>query len=168
MALFDPVFRALEDADVRFVVVGGVAVVLHGHARLTADLDLAVDLEPGPARRAIDALVGMGLRPAAPVDPAGFAEPATRASWIAERGMLVFSLRDPEDPLRQVDLFVDEPIPFEELWTRAVLVPLDPVPVRVASIPDLIMMKELAGRPLDRDDIENLRRIREVTDGGSD
>lgn len=42
MALFEPVFRALDTSGARFVVVGGVAVVLQGHARLTADLDLVV------------------------------------------------------------------------------------------------------------------------------
>ena len=41
MALFEPLFKTLNDAGVRYVVVGGLAVVLHGHARLTVDVDLA-------------------------------------------------------------------------------------------------------------------------------
>jgi len=159
VALFEPIFEALNRADARYVVVGGVAVVLHGHARLTGDLDLAVDLTPEPARRIIVALERLGLRPAAPVDPAMFADERTRAGWIAEREMRVFTLRDPDDPLRQVDLFVDEPIPFEELWDRSELVALDDLSVRIASIPDLIRMKELAGRPIDEEDIAELRRI---------
>ncbi len=44
MTLYEPVLAALDAAGVRFVVVGGVAVVLHGHPRMTADLDLVVDL----------------------------------------------------------------------------------------------------------------------------
>ena len=163
--LFEPVFQALDRAGVRYVVVGGVAVVLHGHPRLTADLDLAVDLEPEPAVRAIEVLTGLGLRPAAPVDPMGFADPVIREAWVADRGMLVFTMRDPDDPLRQVDLFVQEQIPFEELWSRADLVAVGDVRVRVASIADLIAMKESADRPLDRDDLENLRRIQGLTEG---
>lgn len=161
MPLFEPIFLALNEANARYVVVGGVAVVLHGHARLTADLDLAVDLSPAPARRVVDALGSLGLRPAAPVDPAGFAHPPTRERWRLERGMLVFTMRDPDDPLRQVDLFVDEPIPFEELWSRAEIIQLEGIEVHVASIDDLIAMKEQAGRPLDLDDIAELRRIKE-------
>ena len=42
MPLFEPVFAALERAGSRYVVVGGVAVVLQGHARFTADLDLVI------------------------------------------------------------------------------------------------------------------------------
>lgn len=43
MPLFEPLFAALEEGDVRYVVVGGLATVLHGHARLTADVDLVID-----------------------------------------------------------------------------------------------------------------------------
>ena len=46
MALFEPVFRALNDTGARYVVVGGLATVLHGYARFTADADLVVDLAP--------------------------------------------------------------------------------------------------------------------------
>lgn len=161
VALFEPIFAALNRAGVRYVVVGGVAVVLHGHPRLTADLDLAVDLAPAEARKAIDALLGLGLRPRAPVDPAGFADPATRSRWIAERGMRVFSMWDPEDPMRVVDLFVENPIDFEELWSRSEDVPLSGTTARVASIPDLIRLKRLAGRPEDALDIEALEAILE-------
>ena len=37
MAVFEPIFQALNDAGARYVVVGGLAVVLQGHARLTVD-----------------------------------------------------------------------------------------------------------------------------------
>jgi hypothetical protein len=159
VALFEPIFRALDDAGVRFVTVGGVAVVLHGHPRLTADLDLAVDLAPEPAGAAVAALEGLGLRPRAPVDATGFADPEVRQRWVTEKGMTVFSMWDPHDPTRAVDLFVDEPIAFEELWERAVLVPLESLSVRIASIPDLIDLKRGADRPLDRADIAALESI---------
>jgi hypothetical protein len=167
VALFEPIFEALERARVRYVVVGGVAVVLHGHPRLTADLDLAVDLSPEEARKAIDALVGLGLRPRAPVDPAGFADPAVRGRWVSERGMRVFSLVDPRDPLRVVDLFAENPVDFEELWVRAETMAVGRTSVRVASIEDLIRLKRLAGRPEDELDIEALEAIRERREGGS-
>jgi tRNA nucleotidyltransferase/poly(A) polymerase len=51
--LFEPLFDALNRAHVRYVVVGGVALVLHGYPRLTVDVDLVVDLAPEEADKAI-------------------------------------------------------------------------------------------------------------------
>jgi hypothetical protein len=161
VALFEDLFQAFDDAGVRYVVVGGVAVVLHGCPRLTGDLDLAVDLAPAAAARAIRVLVDAGLRPRAPVDPFDFADPDKRAVWEREKGMRVFSLADPSNPLREVDLFVQNPIDFEKLWARAEIMRLDRVAVRVASIADLIDMKRQVGRPQDLADVEALALIQE-------
>jgi len=48
---YEDVLRALDAAAIRFVLVGGVAVILHGVPRTTADLDLVIDLEEGNVRR---------------------------------------------------------------------------------------------------------------------
>lgn len=166
MSAYEQLFRALNDAGIRYVVVGGLAVVLHGHARLTADADLVVDLEPEEARKAVEALTALGLTPVIPEPATGFADPETRKRWIREKGMQVFSLFDPADPLLRVGLFVDEPIPFDELFGRAEILPLATTRVRVASIPDLIRMKRLADRPRDREDVEQLERLLEARGDG--
>lgn len=99
MALFEPIFEALSRGGGRYVVVGGVAVVLHGYVRLTADLDLVVDLEPEAARRTVEVLEGLGLVPRAPVAALDFAVRERRDEWIREKGMTVFSLFDTRNPL---------------------------------------------------------------------
>ena len=133
--------------------------MLHGHARLTADVDLVVDLDEEQARKAIDALVKLGFQPRVPVDPTDFANRSVREAWIRDRGMQVFSMFDPSNPMRVVDLFVDHPVPFEELWSRSAKFELQDTTVRVASIPDLIHLKRLAGRLQDQADIEQLEVI---------
>jgi hypothetical protein len=159
VSLFEPVFDALNRAGVRYVVVGGVAVVLHGHPRLTADLDLVVDLSPCEARKAIEALLGLGLRTRLPVDPLDFADAKVRGAWIREKAMRVFPLEDPANPLRQVDLFVEYLVDFEALWRQSVVFDLGSTKVRVASIADLMRLKRLSGRPVDRSDIEELEKL---------
>jgi predicted nucleotidyltransferase len=161
MTMFEPVLEALTTAGVRFVVVGGVAVVLHGHPRFTADLDMVIDLAPDQAQAAVDALTGLGFRPRLPVDPRDFADPATRRRWVKDRGLTAFSFHNPDNPLLEVDLFAEAPIDFEALWARAVTMALGSLTVRVASIEDLILMKERAGRPQDIADLQVLRRLGE-------
>ena len=162
MPVFEPILESLNAAGVRYVVVGGLATVLHGFARLTADVDLVIDLDPPQARKAIATLIGLGLRARAPVDPLEFADPAVRSAWIRDKGMRVFSLWDPAEPMREVDLFVTHPIPFEQLWNRAETVTLDTTTARIASIEDLIALKRIAGRPQDVADIEALEAIRDA------
>lgn len=159
MSPLESIFDALNRAAVRYVVVGGVAVVLHGFARVTGGLDLIIDLAPAAARRAVEVLCGLGLRPRVPVDPLAFADPVTRAAWAREKHMLVFTMLDAANPLRQVDLFVEHPIPFDDLWARTEVMATSATTVRVAAIPDLIALKELANRPRDRADIVALREI---------
>jgi hypothetical protein len=49
---------------------------------------------------------------------------AIRQAWVEEKGMRVFSLWDPSNPMLEVDLFAEHPIDFEELWSRAEIVKL--------------------------------------------
>ncbi len=62
--------------------------------------------------------------------------------------------------MREVDLFVAHPIPFEELWNGSEIVTPDSTTARIASIDDLITLKRIAGRPQDVTDIEALEAIR--------
>lgn len=155
----EQVLAALEAGKVRYLVVGGVAVVLHGHLRTTADLDLVVELAPDNARRAMEALGRLGFRPRAPVAAEQFLDPQTRQAWIDEKGLTVFSLWSDRLPGVEVDLFVKEPFDFGPVHARAVRVPLDTTTVTVIAMEDLVAMKRATGRPIDLADVEALRAI---------
>lgn len=166
MTLFVPLFAALNEGGVRYVAVGGLAIVLHGFARLTADVDLMVDLEPPEAERAMRVLSATGLEPRAPVLAEQFADPQMRASWARDKGMRVFSMWDPTQPMREVDVFVEHPIDFAGMYERSVTLPVADTFIRIASIDDLIALKRLAGRAHDMIDIEALEAIRDRTRQG--
>jgi hypothetical protein len=163
MTLFVPLFAALNEGGVRYVAVGGLATVLHGYARLTADVDLMVDLEPAEAERAMRVLSATGLKPRAPVLAEQFADEAMRGAWVRDKGMRVFSMWDPTQPMREVDVFVEHPIDFARMYERSVAVPVADTFVRIAAIDDLIALKRIAGRAQDQVDIEALMAIRDRT-----
>src|SRR5690606_10294536 len=154
------IFSALNDAQVDYVVVGGLAVILHGYLRATADLGLAIGLSPDNAARGMRALASIGLQPRLPVAMDDFADVGKREDWLRNRNMLVFPLWDPKNPLRSVDVFIDEPIAFDDVLAEAAVKDLDGLKVPVASIAHLIEMKQRAGRPRDLEDIKKLRQIR--------
>ncbi|MDQ1347036.1 MAG: hypothetical protein QG573_405 [Acidobacteriota bacterium] len=155
----ETILAALVSAKVRFVVVGGVAVVLQGYPRFTVDLDLVVGFEPGNLLAAMRVFETLGFAPKAPVKAADFADPAIRARWIDDQGMTVFSLWSDAFRGTDVDLFVSEPIPFAELEAAATAIPLEVTTVPVASIQHLLRMKEAAGRPRDLEDARVLRGL---------
>ena len=159
------IFATSNHAQVDYVVVGGLAVILHGYLRATADLDLAVGLAPDNARHAMQSLASIGLQPRLPVAMADFANPAKRREWLEQRNMLVFPLSDPANPLRSVNVFIDEPIAFDSLLRDAVRKDLDGISVPIASIDHLIDMKRRAGRARDLDDIDKLKQIRDSERG---
>ncbi|MBP99624.1 MAG: hypothetical protein CL477_02985 [Acidobacteria bacterium] len=158
------VLEVLNRARVRYLVAGGVAVVLHGYLRTTADLDLIVQLEPDNARRALHALGALGYEPRAPVPAEQFADAHIRERWIRDKNLEVFSLWSDESPGLDVDLFVREPFDFDMVYESAVELRLETTTVRVVPRRLLIEMKKQAGRPRDLEDVEALEQL----DPGSD
>jgi len=138
--------------------VGGLALLLHGIDRLTADVDLVIDLSTDATQDAVRALTQGGYRPMAPVDPMTLADPEQRRVWRSTRGMKVFSFWDTTNTRPTVDVMLDPVVSFEELWTDATIVAIGGIDVPIASIPHLIRMKEAAGRPQDLADLERLRK----------
>ncbi len=162
MLTYRRLFEALNASGCDYVVVGGLAVILHGHARLTTDTDLVVDLAGGRVEALLDTLSALGFRPRAPVDLHAFADPVQRQRWIREKGMQVFSVYHASEPRWVIDLFAEPPIDFAELSARAQFKELEGVRIRIAAIEDLIAMKKLADREIDRSDIEHLNQIKDA------
>lgn len=159
MSLLLDVAAALEKAGVAYVVAGGMAVVLHGHPRTTVDLDIALDLGRDNVERALAVLDDLGLTPRLPVPASDFADDEVRESWVRERNLIAFTMHDPQDARREVDLFAHPPISFDELWAASVVLPVAGVPVRVVSVEHLVAMKRVSDREQDRADIAALERL---------
>jgi DNA-binding LacI/PurR family transcriptional regulator len=162
----EAIVRSLNQAQVRYLIVGGLAVVAHGYVRFTADIDLVLDPDEAAMRRAVAALSDLGYRPRAPVPFAEFADAARRASWASEKGLTVFSAYSPEHAATEVDLFVETPFDFERAYAGARTLEVAPgLTATFVGVADLIEMKRRAGRPQDLQDVENLRSL---SDPGSD
>lgn len=154
------IFDTLDSHSVRYLVVGGLAVVAHGHARFTADLDLVVALDPTNAMATVTALKELGYVPRAPVPAEQFADSGHRRAWALEKGMVIFQLFSEMQPETAIDLFVQPPFDFESEYRRAPRIGLiEGKRTPVVSLPTLLKMKRTAGRRQDLGDIEALRVI---------
>lgn len=160
LASLESIARALEDANVRYLVVGGLAVAAHGYGRATFDVDLVVQLQSENVRRAMGALETLGYRPLVPVSAVEFADPQKRASWIRDKRMIVFQLHSEQHRETRIDVFVAEPFDFDHEYDRALVGALLPaLQLRFVRIETLLRMKEAAGREKDKEDIRQLTKL---------
>ncbi len=157
---------ALNAAQVRVLVVGGLAVNAHGYLRFTKDADLVIDLVSDNIVRTFEALATLGYRPLVPINAMQFADAKLRQSWIREKEMKVLQFQSDQHRETPVDIFVIEPFDFCEEYRDALLASLEiqgeePTLVRYVSIPTLIKMKEAVARTQDLTDVQHLRWIEE-------
>ncbi len=158
MSMFETL-KQLLDAEVDFVLVGGLAVALHGYQRVTLDIDVVLAMTPDNLRRFIDIAKAAGLSPIIPVPIESLANPDLIDQWHREKGMLAFALRGSDLSKSVIDVLVRPLIPYADMKHDAVNVPVGPLTIPIASIDHLITMKTGTGRSKDAIDIEELRKI---------
>lgn len=157
----ETIIKALNDAKVQYLIVGGLAVNAHGFVRITRDVDIVLRLEPANAERGLNALLRAGWQLAIPETPAAFADPAKRERWRLEKNMIVLKLWSDAHRRTPIDIFIYEPFDFAEEHARAIPVQIGPgVTAPVIALEALLQMKREAGRPQDLIDIEELNRAR--------
>jgi hypothetical protein len=136
--LLEDAARAFEAVGVRWYLFGAQAAILHGAARLSADVDITVDL----GERATTEL-------AAALSAAGFELLVTDSAFVDRTRVLPFVHRRSRMPL---DVVLAGPGIEEEFFRRSALFDVDGVRVPVASAEDIVSMKILAGRSKDVED----------------
>lgn len=157
----EAIVRALNDARVQYLIVGGLAVNAHGFVRLTRDVDIVLKLEPVNAERGLNALIAAGWKLAIPETTTAFADAANRERWRTEKNMIVLKLWSDEHRRTPVDVFIYEPFDFVAEWQQAERIEVCPgILAPVVSLPTLLKMKAEAGRPQDLEDIKELKRAR--------
>lgn len=157
----EAIVRALNNAQVRYMIVGGLAVNAHGFVRLTRDVDIVLALDPINAALGLNTLLAIGYHMAIPAQPEEFADPAVRENWRRNKEMIVLKLWSDQHRRTPVDIFVYEPFDFATETKVAVQLEVFPgVSAPVVSLPTLLEMKRSAGRPHDLIDITELERMR--------
>lgn len=155
-------FRSLDAEKVRYLLIGGLALNIHGVERATMDVDLMLALDPENLEAFKRAAAALGLRPSQPITLDGLADPQTRRSWVEEKHMVAFALRPPEPSAPTLDVLVDPPIDFAAAWARRIEKDLGGIHVQLAAIDDLIALKTGTGRLRDQSDIEALQQLQRL------
>ncbi len=154
MTLLERVCKALNRTKVRYVIVGGYAVALHGAIRGTLDIDIALRWTKNDLLKTEAALMEIGLVSRLPVTALDVFE--YREEYIRNRNLVAWNFRNPSDPSEQLDVIIN----FDAKGKRAVYKRLPDTSVPLLNINDLIEMKKASGRPQDIEDIKALEKLK--------
>lgn len=136
----------LNRSRARYLVIGGVACILHGHIRATIDLELLIEATEENAARVLEALQRVGY---------GFAGEWQPRQIVAKPVTVIG-----DDPA--VDLFtIAWTLRYPDALPRSVTIGVDGIAVPVIGLDDLIATK-LTGRLQDAADVEVLEKIRKL------
>ncbi|MHC4991875.1 MAG: hypothetical protein ACYTGC_12935 [Planctomycetota bacterium] len=167
---FDPdrMLAAFDEAGVRFVLVGGIAAILHGDVGVTVDLDLVPERNEGNLERLARVLRTLQARVRAPGAPEGL---AFDCSIEFLRGLPEESMLNLTTSAGDLDLTFQPSGTrgYADLRRGAVEIEIaDGVRILVASLADIIRSKEAADREKDRLALPRLRRLLDRISRGDD
>lgn len=154
----DELLLTLIAADVDFIIIGGVAVGVHGHVRATNDLDIVPDPAPENLARLAGVLAHLGVEHAGAgdFDQQEFPFDATDPLQLAEGGN--FRLETPLGPLDILQWVpgIEVESAYAHLAANSITVDFRGRQVRACGLADLRLMKRTAGRPRDLEDLQQL------------
>lgn len=153
-------FATFARLEVEYVLIGGLAVSLHGIERATMDIDIVVAMSPSNLASVIAVARELKLSPQLPVPLESLTDLELLREWHDERNLEAFALRSPEIAGVTVDILLFPPVSFADMACRAEVLHLAGTAIRIATVDDLISLKQASGRPIDLSDIEHLKRVK--------
>ena len=143
---FQDFIKALEEHKVKYVLVGGYSVILHGYSRTTGDLDIWVEKTKENFQLLTNAFLSFGMS----------MFDMTENNFLHNPNFDVFTFGRPPvsiDIITQLKGCV-----FENVYQNSSIVEVDNLLVRLIHINDLLQAKKSANRPKDNDDIQHLQK----------
>jgi len=156
---FENIFSELNKAKVKYLVVGGVAVNLHGFPRFTGDLDILLLLEEKNLKKIDKAMRKLRYSERLPISVMDLEDRGKVAKWMQEKNFKAFTFNPPYGHLVQIDIVIKESLKFERFFERKLVKMYGGVRIPVISFDDLVKMKKKTGREKDEKDLEVLNAL---------
>ena len=155
------IFQALAESEIRYLVVGGVAVNLHGYRRFTGDIDILLALDENNLKKMTKLMHEMGYVERLPVELKSLSDRKQVEQWIAEKGMTAYSFLSGDQNRINVDVLADASLQYDDFASRMVMIDMEEgLRVPVIALDDLLAMKRQAGRDQDIVDVQKLLEYR--------
>lgn len=159
MNLFELVFRELNKAKVKYLVVGGVAVNLYGYVRFTGDLDLLITLDKENLGKMDKVMKKLKYSERLPVSIFALSDEKQVKNWIKEKNLKAYTFNPPKNNLLQIDIIIEDSLKFESYEKKKNIKTMGNLKIPVVSIEDIIKMKKKANREKDVLDLKVIKYL---------
>lgn len=140
---FKELLSLLNSNNVRYLLIGGYAVNIHGHPRLTNDLDIVIAPDSGNVEKCLEALRDFG-----------FGEGLSKAVFSKPKSVVRMGV----EPVKIEILNYLEGVDFESAYARREIRPVEDIEFCLISLTDLLTNKRAVGRPQDLVDADELEK----------
>lgn len=154
MPFLNKICSALADKGIRYAIVGGHAVALHGAVRGTVDVDIALAWNRKSLQTTEQALQDIGLVSRLPISADDVFE--FRDEYVEKRNLIAWNFYNPNNLTEQVDIIIT----YDLKGRNVKSIETTGGTVRILNRENLIDMKQASGRPQDMEDIKALRKLK--------
>ena len=154
------ILEGLYKSKVRYLIAGGLAVNLYGVPRVTQDIDIVIAMSKENVLKITSLLKELGYVPRLPVNPEDLANPDKVKDWIENKNLKAFSFYHKNENYKVIDIVLVHPLNFEKSFKNRTVKRAKDIDIYLASIDDVVKMKEFSGRSQDLSDIEMLNKVR--------
>jgi len=151
---FFAILRRFSEEEIKYIIIGGVAAILHGVPRATFDLDIVLDFSEENVKKFVKILKDFNLLPTVPIDPRDLSDEKKRQEWKVKKNAKVINFRDPDDNYR-----LDVAIIYDFKKIKKINLKIEEIKIPVVDKQTLIKLKTDAGRDIDLRDIKNLKEL---------
>ena len=156
-------FRKLFEAQVQYLICGGLAVNIYGIPRMTADIDLLISFDEANIQQFEQVLSELAFESVVPIQLNTLLDQGKRQQVIEEKNLIAYSYYNKHSNYMNIDILIDVPLSFQNMWTSRETRSIEDFKINIVSLQDLIDLKRYANRTQDKQDILMLNKLQNIS-----
>jgi predicted nucleotidyltransferase len=153
------IFIELHKQQVKYLLCGGLAVNIYGIPRMTADIDIILAFSLDNVTRFEKVIKQFNYQSVLPFAIHSLVDLSFKKAMVGEKNLIAYSYFNTQANRMAMDVLVDVPLMFEELWGKRTIRKLGEVEIQMVSVEDLIALKKYSNRKQDQEDVILLSKI---------
>ena len=157
------ILKNFFENKIEYIIIGGLAVNLHGVPRVTQDIDILISMKKENILKINKILQNLDYVSKLPVDPDQLADDKIRKKWIKDKNLKAFSFYHKKDNYKIIDIVLISPVDYKTAFMHKIVKRVADIEINLMDLDDLIKLKTFSGREQDLSDVKLLKKIKQLS-----